>query len=91
VEPENAEELTSAILYLRDHPEEAEMLGRNGRKYVEQHFDYDRLTAMLDVRLQVLLGEHTPVELPASLALDSLPETPVPALVEDIETVEIHS
>ena len=91
VEPENAGELTSAILYLRDHPEEAEMLGRNGRKYVEQHFDYDRLTAMLDVRLQVLLGEHTPVELPASLALDSLPETPVPALVEDVETVEIHS
>ena len=35
VEPENAAALVSAILYLHEHPEVAELLGRRGRAFVE--------------------------------------------------------
>src|SRR5229473_4041790 len=35
VEPENAPSLVTAILYLREHPEVAETLGRRGRAFVE--------------------------------------------------------
>ncbi len=69
VEPENVEALVSAILYLRTHPEEAEALGIRGHEYVKFHFDYERLTAVLDTRLEILLGKQAPV---------TIPETPVP-------------
>ncbi len=68
VEPENAEELASAILHLYEHHEEAEAAGVRGRNYVELHFDYKRLTAMLDAHLEILLKK--PV-------LMTNPETPV--------------
>jgi colanic acid biosynthesis glycosyl transferase WcaI len=58
VEPENAEELVSAILYLRDHPEEAELLGKRGRAFVETRFDRDQLTAELNIRITELLGKE---------------------------------
>src|SRR5207247_2094068 len=55
VEPENAEALISAILYLKEHPEEAEALGQQGRSYIEARFDRDQLTEKLDARLKVFL------------------------------------
>lgn len=55
VEPENVEAFVSAILYLQTYPEEAEAAGVRGRNYVELHFDYQRLTAMLEAHLEVLL------------------------------------
>lgn len=70
VEPENVGALVSAILYLRTHPEEAEALGRRGREYVKSYFDYERLTAVLDARLEMLLGKQ---------ALVTTPEISVPA------------
>ncbi len=57
VEPENVEALVSAVLYLRTHPEEAEALGIRGREYAKFHFDYERLTTILDARLEILLGK----------------------------------
>lgn len=56
VEPENTDALVSSLLYLYEHPEEAESLGLRGRAYVEAHFDYDRLTMALNTRLALLLG-----------------------------------
>jgi colanic acid biosynthesis glycosyl transferase WcaI len=61
VEPENVEALVSAILYLRTHPKEAEALGIRGREYVKLHFDYERLTEVLDTHLGILLGKQVPV------------------------------
>jgi colanic acid biosynthesis glycosyl transferase WcaI len=69
VEPENVEALVAAILYLRTHPEEAEASGRRGREYVKFHFDYARLTEVLNKHLEILLGEQAPI---------TMPETPIP-------------
>jgi|SRR5579863_732062 len=55
VEPENAEALVSAILYLYEHPSESQVLGQRGRAYVEERFDRDRLVAELDAHLAALL------------------------------------
>ena len=38
VEPENADELAKAVIYLKDHPEEADAFGTNGRNYMLKHF-----------------------------------------------------
>jgi colanic acid biosynthesis glycosyl transferase WcaI len=83
VEPENAEALVSAILYLQRHPEEAELLGVRGRAYVEARFDRDRLTAELEARLATLLERKhgaisiasAPVALPSTSAPNSIPVT----------------
>jgi colanic acid biosynthesis glycosyl transferase WcaI len=64
VEPENAEALASAILYLYEHPEIAEELGQHGRAYVEAHFDYGRLTTALEVHLLKLLEKEKLVSIP---------------------------
>ncbi len=66
VEAENAEALALAILYLRTHPQEAEALGRQGRKYAEAYFDYDQLTAALDAQLTLLLDKTIPIGVPES-------------------------
>ncbi len=57
VEPENADALVAAILYLCEHPEVAEQLGYCGRAYIQGRFDYDTLTATLDARLTRMLEE----------------------------------
>ncbi len=58
VEPENADELAAAILYLHEHPDYAELLGSNGRAYVEAHYDYDLLAAALDTCIAPILGKQ---------------------------------
>lgn len=40
VDPENVEEIASAITYLLDHPEEARRMGENGRRAVETEFNW---------------------------------------------------
>ena len=40
VDPENVEEIASAIRYLLDHPEEARRMGENGRRAVEEFFNW---------------------------------------------------
>ena len=63
VEPENAEAIVAAILYLRAHPEEAEALGQRGRRYVEARFDREQLTARLEARIDKLLEKKVSVPL----------------------------
>ncbi len=69
VEPENVPQLVQAILHLRNHPAIAEELGRRGRAYVKEKFDYDKLTATLDERLANLLRKQKP----ARAELERLP------------------
>jgi colanic acid biosynthesis glycosyl transferase WcaI len=57
VEPENADALVEAILYLREHPEIAEAMGRRGRAFVEARFDRAQLTKELEMRIAELLAE----------------------------------
>lgn len=40
VNPESVEEITHAIQYLIDHPDEAKRMGENGRRAVEQEFNW---------------------------------------------------
>jgi Glycosyl transferases group 1 len=58
IEPENPKAMADAILHLREHPDLASQLGSRGRAYIETRFDYDRLTKILDVRIQTLLHEQ---------------------------------
>ncbi len=61
VEPENADALVAAVLYLRQHPEEAEAMGRRGRAFVEARFDRAQLTTQLEARITALLAEKQSV------------------------------
>lgn len=77
VEPENAEALVSAILYLREHSEEADLLGQRGRAYVEAHFNRDQLTADLATRIEMLLNKNVAfASTPVIHTSDSIPSTP---------------
>lgn len=40
VNPQSAEEIFSAIVYLLDHPEEASQMGKNGRQAVKEEFNW---------------------------------------------------
>lgn len=81
VEPENAEALASGILYLREHPEEAELLGLRGRVYVEAHFDRDQLTAQFDAHIMKLLKKVIVARTPLSDIPQALQDTPIPSEV----------
>ena len=61
VEPENAAALASAVLYIRERPDLATVLGQKGRAYVEARFDYDHLTAILAERIATLLEKKKSV------------------------------
>jgi glycosyltransferase involved in cell wall biosynthesis len=74
-EPEDATALVSAVLYLREHPEVAELLGLRGRAFVEARFERDHLTKALEERIAMLLEKKEP----ASVSVTS---TPVGAGVE---------
>ena len=43
ITPESADELAAAVRRLHEDPELAQRLGRQGRRYVEERFDRDRL------------------------------------------------
>ena len=71
VEPENADALVSAILYLRGDAELAEALGQRGRAFVQQRFDRELLTTELEKHLAKLLGrEETVAQSRAVTAVD---------------------
>jgi len=77
VEQENAEALVSAILYLREHREKAELLGQRGRAYVEAHYNRDQLTAALDARIETLLNKRNiPIPIKVTPLPDSIQVTP---------------
>ena len=68
VEPENAEAMAEAILYLKEHSEVAEALGQRGRAFVEARFDREQLTSALEARIAKLLGEQVPIPIPMALS-----------------------
>jgi glycosyltransferase involved in cell wall biosynthesis len=47
VEPENSHAFADAAIWLRNHPQEAQDMGRRGKKYVMRHFN--RQSIMTDL------------------------------------------
>lgn len=54
VEPENEREISDAILKLYNKPELREKMGSNGRSYIEEHFDREKITR----RFEEILKKH---------------------------------
>ncbi|HET8912850.1 MAG TPA: glycosyltransferase family 4 protein [Ktedonobacteraceae bacterium] len=54
-EPEDSVALAEALLYLKNHSEEAARLGKRGRVFVEEHNDRCDLVEMLDTHIRELL------------------------------------
>jgi glycosyltransferase involved in cell wall biosynthesis len=67
VEPENGDELASAILHLYEHPDQAEVLGQQGRAFVEKYFDRNHLVAKLTVHINALLQKDETSGIPSNL------------------------
>jgi colanic acid biosynthesis glycosyl transferase WcaI len=61
VAPENPAALVSSILFLKDHPDFAESLGKRGRAYAEMHFDRDQLITAVEQRIEYLLGKQAAI------------------------------
>jgi glycosyltransferase involved in cell wall biosynthesis len=53
-EPENIEDLTAKITQLISDHELCTILGRNGKKYVTEHFDREKLAYQFWQQLQTL-------------------------------------
>ncbi|NVM22527.1 MAG: WcaI family glycosyltransferase [Desulfobacterales bacterium] len=56
VEPENADELANAILYLKDHPKKAAAFGTNGRDYMVEHFTKKQILEGFVQKIDELMG-----------------------------------
>lgn len=52
-EPENSEALSAAVLHLADQPEEAALMGRRGRQFVEQNYSWHAIVQkwLLDLKV----------------------------------------
>ena len=57
VDPENVDEIASAIRYLLDHPEEARQMGENGRRAVKEEFNWGVEEKKLLALYKEILGE----------------------------------
>ena len=55
--PESAEELTAAVEKLADDAQLQQQLGENGRRYVAEHFDRNRLAAKYLELLEEVSGK----------------------------------
>lgn len=61
VPPDNPEAFADAVLWFRDHPDEAREMGRRGRQLAEEQFDRGRLAGQFcEVleRVHEQCGEH---------------------------------
>jgi len=47
VDPTDVDEIENAILYLLEHPEEAKRMGENGRRAVEERYNWDKMEEKL--------------------------------------------
>jgi glycosyltransferase involved in cell wall biosynthesis len=52
----NVKELTNAIEYMLTHPEEAERMGRNARRLVEEKFSIDRIVTQLEKNYEKIIN-----------------------------------
>jgi glycosyltransferase involved in cell wall biosynthesis len=55
VDPTNPHEIASAIIYLLEHPNEAKQMGENGRKAVEEKYNWELQEKKLIALYQELL------------------------------------
>ncbi len=58
-QPENPQEMKEKILYLKTRPAQRLELGRNGRRFVEEHFDRNKLADRYQELLHRILAEHS--------------------------------
>ncbi|MCW3129554.1 MAG: glycosyltransferase family 4 protein [Methanophagales archaeon] len=47
VDPTDAEDVADAVVYLVEHPEEAKRMGENGRRAVEERYNWDKMEEKL--------------------------------------------
>lgn len=57
VDPENVDEIANAIQYIFDHPDEARQMGENGRRAIEEEFNWAREEKKLLALYEELLKE----------------------------------
>ena len=81
MEPDSAESLVQAVLWLADHPDDAAGYGRAARKYVATHYNRDLLAAEYLRLLTSIAGIREPerVTLPVVAETEAVPhpsETP---------------
>ena len=55
VHPEKPQELAEKIIWLKEHSEEAQRMGENGKKYVKTHCDRFELLKPMDAVIQEVL------------------------------------
>ena len=55
VNPEDPDEIVNAILWLRDHPQQAVEMGKNGRKAIEEEFNWKKESERLIAFYQQLI------------------------------------
>jgi glycosyltransferase involved in cell wall biosynthesis len=56
IQPEDAEQMTQAIIQLRDDPDRLHRYGVNGRRFVEAHYSRQHLAARLEAVLSTIVG-----------------------------------
>lgn len=61
VDPENVEEIVSAVQFLLDHPEEARQMGENGRRAVKEVFNWEAEEKKLLALYEDILNEKREV------------------------------
>lgn len=58
VDPLNSGEIAAAIRYLLDHPEEAQSIGKNGRRAILEKYNWETESKKLLTMYETLLNQH---------------------------------
>ena len=58
VDPEDTDAYAQAVRYLLDHPDEARMMGENGRRLIETEFNWDNEERKLIALYRTITEEH---------------------------------
>ncbi len=54
-EPENARDLADCILYLYNNPDKAQLMGKNGKIYIEEHFQREDVARRFSEQIEQLV------------------------------------
>ncbi|HEX8731944.1 MAG TPA: glycosyltransferase family 4 protein [Ktedonobacterales bacterium] len=87
VEPENGRALADAILWLRQHPAEAQEMATHGRAFVKANFDRDLLADALVGHIYTAMGRRAP-KIPPPAPQPAAPALPAEATATPIEARE---
>ena len=85
VEPESPTELTKAIQYLYENPEETQKLGQLGRQYAIDNYSFDQALSSYETLLKSLVKERQPR--PSKRTVP----TSVVALAQDLNTPDLEN